>query len=95
MNNVEDDHDDEHQRCIKNIYIDLMVQKIPVISLDVFSQSKDGADHDQKARHIEHVQMFAPGDVWRAGARNWEFLELPVKMGGRDDEEPKEEDLNE
>lgn len=94
INNIEDDHGDEHQHCIKNVYIHLMVQKIPVVSLDVFSQSKYRADHDQKARHIEHVQVFAPGNVWRTGARNWVSLKLPVEMGGGDDEEPKEEDLN-
>jgi hypothetical protein len=94
MHDIKDGHRDEHQESIKNIYVDLVVQEVSVISLKIFSQSKNGANHDQEARQIKHMQMFAPGDVWSAGAWDWVFLNLPVKVACCDDEEPEKKDLN-
>jgi hypothetical protein len=94
MHHIQKNHGGKDEQRIKNVQVYLVVQKIPVIPLQILGQPEDGAHHDQEAGNVEDMEMFAPGDVGRTGARDWEALEFPVKVRRDNYEEPKEENLN-
>lgn len=94
MNDIEDYHGDKDQQCIENVQVDFMMQKIPIISLNIFSQSKDRANHDQEAHRIENIEVFPPRDIWGEGAWNGISFELQIKQGGGNDEKPEKENLD-
>jgi hypothetical protein len=47
MDDVEQDHDDEHQKCVEDVKEDLVTQKISVVALDVFHDTEDAPEHDK------------------------------------------------
>lgn len=94
MNNVEYGHGDKHQQCIKNIKEGLVVQKKPVVSLNVLNESKHRTDHDKEARRVEYLHVFLPRNMRRTRSRERILLDLQVEVGRSDHEKCEEEYLN-
>lgn len=87
-------HGKKHKRCIENIQEYLVREEEPVLSHDVFDNSKDRPDQDTDTGNVESPEVSFPWNVWRHGAGCGQQLYAVVEGTGDDDEESKKEDLD-
>lgn len=60
VNPVEKNHDEEHQRSVKDVQIHLVTEEISSIALDVFDDSKNASYEDKRTGSIQDVEMSFP-----------------------------------
>lgn len=94
MDNIEQDHDEEHQDGVKNIQKHLVAQEVAIISLLVLHNPKEGSDQDEDACCIQGVEMASPWHL--AGCRACRRVPVDpcVVDGGDDDKEAEEDNLD-
>lgn len=94
MSDIEDNHGNEYEQGVKNVQVHLMTQKVALIALYIFHNSKNRADQDQQTRRIKNVEMFTPGNLRGEGAWDRVFAQLQIKQDSNNNEEAKKDDLD-
>lgn len=94
VNPVEQYHDNKHKKCIKQVEIELMAQKISVEALEIFDGTEDRADHDQETPEIQGHHVLPPRDA-AVGATGGCCVDGTMESHSNTDKEPKEDELDE
>ena len=89
MHDIEKRDHEPHQRRIEDVNPQLLLKKIPVLALDVFDGSEDGADHDQDAGQVQDYEVLAPGDVKHSNTLSWICGQASVEDQRNDHEAAK------
>ena len=67
MDNVDQDHDCEHQQRIKDVQVDLVLNQAAVIALNVLDNSKYRSHEYKNASRIESNEVLVPRAAGRLG----------------------------
>lgn len=93
MLNIEDDHDQHHERRIKDVKINLRAEENPFLAAGILGYAEDASDHDQETGEVEDPKIACPreGRCQRAAGRSDMHSLMPSRRN--DNEEGEEGDL--
>ena len=60
MLDVEDDHDQKHERRIKDVQIDLRTKKNSILTAGILGYAEDTSDHDEETGKVEDTEIARP-----------------------------------
>ena len=60
MLNIEDDHDQHHERRIKDVKINLRAEENPFLAAGILGYAEDASNHDQEAGEVEDPKIARP-----------------------------------
>jgi len=63
MKHVHEDHDEQHQDPIENVYKYFVALDIPAISVEIFDDSKNGTDENGDSRREQSEQQGSPTET--------------------------------
>jgi hypothetical protein len=93
MNPKKGDHNQKHQRRIKNINKHFCRQQIPVLALQILNHTEDGSDQDEHTRDMQAHHVFAPGNVCLHRLWCGPFADAVLEVDGADEEKAEEDQL--
>lgn len=95
MKNVKNSHCHKDQYSIKDIQKYLVMQKKPIVSLNILHQAEHRSHHNQEASRIQHIQVLSPRDGRVVAPWDRVFLQLQVEATRCNYKEAEKEDLDE
>ena len=94
---IEHQHDAKHQHCIEHVQEYFVPQQVSCVTHDVLDNTEDASHEDESAGHVEHHQVFLPGqrvEVHSPGCGTV-TLQALVKQPCHHDEEAEKSKLEE
>jgi len=91
----EDNHDNDHEQCVKNIQENLVRDEVTPVTLQVFDHSKDASDENESADSVQHYQVPPPRHRVLRRLGCWLGDNASVKPNSREDKEAEDGDLDE
>ena len=99
VDDVEDDHDAEHEHGVEGVQEPLVGKDVAVVALDKLDDAEGGSDQDEEAGGVEGEEVFAPGDVGGGGGEGGGlgvcFAKAGLEEDGNEEEAAEEDDLHE
>ena len=63
MDEIEYNHNTQHQDSVKNVNEDFMIEEIAIVPLDIFDNSEGRPNEDEDTSTIQSEHMLLPRDV--------------------------------
>ena len=95
MEDVENDSNNEHQRRIEDVKVDLLGLQLPVPALLVLDDAEDRSHEDDAARRVEDQNEAAPRNRHLKTTSGRPTVDAEVEDGRHDEEKGEEGELDE